>query len=202
MATPAKKLYPPNLEGTIPAFYGTTLVVPFSMNKAVFTSEVKGIRLKIKAVQSGKYLITKDADSFSFDPKHEAIFKFTPDEMVRLSVGQFYKIQLAYVSEYRSAVDNQLKDMVGYFSTIAVVKYTTEPMVFIDGLEKKTINSHNYQYTGVYSQSEKDYTEKAYSYCFNLYDNNLNLIQTSGEKIHNSSLDIELYESHDNYDIE
>ena len=47
------KLYPPNIEGTIPAFYteGTTkIVVPFSMNKAVGKSEVYGFSLKIKYV--------------------------------------------------------------------------------------------------------------------------------------------------------
>ena len=44
------KLYPPHIEGTIPAFYGTTLVVPFSMNQAVGASEVKNIVLKIKIV--------------------------------------------------------------------------------------------------------------------------------------------------------
>lgn len=35
------KLYPPQIEGTIPAFTGTTIVVPFAMNKAVVISEVK-----------------------------------------------------------------------------------------------------------------------------------------------------------------
>jgi hypothetical protein len=48
------KLYPPNIGGTIPAFYsvGTTtkIVVPFSMNKAVGKSEVFGFSLKIKYV--------------------------------------------------------------------------------------------------------------------------------------------------------
>ena len=46
-----KKLYPPNIEGTIPAFYGTTLVVPFSMNKAVSKIEVEGMAIKIKTIQ-------------------------------------------------------------------------------------------------------------------------------------------------------
>ncbi len=42
------KLYPPNINGTIPAFYGTTLVVPFSLNKAVALAEIKDIICKIK----------------------------------------------------------------------------------------------------------------------------------------------------------
>mgnify|MGYP003504882314 CR=1 FL=1 len=54
------KLYPPIIEGTLPAFYstlngnGTTgitkLVVPFSMNKSVPFKNVKGIYLKIKNI--------------------------------------------------------------------------------------------------------------------------------------------------------
>jgi hypothetical protein len=42
----ADKLYPPNIEGTIPAFYGkgtATLTVPFSMNRTVSKSEVWGM---------------------------------------------------------------------------------------------------------------------------------------------------------------
>jgi hypothetical protein len=37
------KFYPPNIEGTIPAFYGTVLTVPFSMNKTVSKSNVYGM---------------------------------------------------------------------------------------------------------------------------------------------------------------
>ena len=47
------KLYPPVIEGTIPAFNGTTeLVVPFSMNRSVSASQIKGFALQVKTVQS------------------------------------------------------------------------------------------------------------------------------------------------------
>ena len=35
------KLYPPIIEGTIPAFCNQTIVVPFTMNKSVSEKEVK-----------------------------------------------------------------------------------------------------------------------------------------------------------------
>ena len=35
------KLYPPHLEGTIPAFCGTSLTVPFIMNKTVGWNEIE-----------------------------------------------------------------------------------------------------------------------------------------------------------------
>ena len=50
----SRKLYPPNIGGTIPAFCGTVLTVPFSMNKAVGKSEIGGFALKIKTV-NGEY---------------------------------------------------------------------------------------------------------------------------------------------------
>ena len=50
------KLYPPVIEGTIPAFYGTTLVVPFSMNRSVGKSDIKGFSLKIKTIQSNTFI--------------------------------------------------------------------------------------------------------------------------------------------------
>ena len=55
------------------------------MNKAVFQSEIKGFRIKIKTVQSGKYLITKDASSFTFDPEHKIYITFTKEEMLKLN---------------------------------------------------------------------------------------------------------------------
>ena len=199
-----KKLYPPNIEGTIPAFYGTTLVVPFSMNKAVSKQDVHGMAIKIKAVQSGAYLAQKQVyeEYISFDPYCQVTFDLSEEiANKKLNIGQHYKIQIAYINKGDSEED--VGQMLGYFSTVAVVKYTAEPSVSIVGLEtgQGNINMHQYQYIGSYYQS-LDTSEKVYSYRFNLYDNDLNLIQTSGEKIHNSSLDIELYESHDNYDIE
>lgn len=63
------KLYPPIIEGTLPAFYSDTIenienggmveiTIPFSMNKAVSISEVKGFSLKIKTVSSNTYLLS------------------------------------------------------------------------------------------------------------------------------------------------
>jgi hypothetical protein len=50
-----KKLYPPIIEGILPAFYGTELSVPFSMNKAVGKNEYDGFSLKIKNIRGNEY---------------------------------------------------------------------------------------------------------------------------------------------------
>lgn len=199
------KLFPPNIEGTIPAFYGyqgAVLTVPFSMNKSVSKHKVKNFIIKIKSVQSNTYIATKYADSYSFDPSCEVSFYFTEQEMKKFKVGQYYKVQIAYVSEETDPITEETISVIGYYSTVGVVKYTTKPTVEIAGLENAGVNSHIYQYTGRYSQENRDTTEKAYSYCFNLYDSNGALLQTSGEQIHNNSHDVEYYESIDLYDIQ
>ena len=50
-------------------------------------------------------------------------------------------------------------------------------------------NLHLHTYTGVYSQEGGDATEKLYSSKFSLYDKTRKLIYTTGERLHNSSVD-------------
>lgn len=56
------KLYPPIIEGSLPAFCsnnGTVnITVPFSMNKAVSANSIEGFSLKIKTVSSNTYLLS------------------------------------------------------------------------------------------------------------------------------------------------
>jgi hypothetical protein len=61
-------------------------------------------------------------------------------------------------------------------------------------------NNHIYNYIGLYSQENGDTTEKVYSYYFNLYDGEDNLVATTGEKIHNSTTDTELDSSYDEFE--
>jgi hypothetical protein len=63
------------------------------------------------------------------------------------------------------------------------------------------INRHLYTYTGSYTNSS-DASEKVYSYEFNLYNDANVLVATSGEKLHNSSLDTELTISTDTWNTE
>ena len=249
------KLYPPYIEGTIPAFYKTTdldgtvraeLTVPFSMNKAVSKWEVQGFSLKLKNVfGDDSYLIstTTAADSnsrYNLDSNYKVVFSLNENMLSKLTVGQFYKVQIAYISS----------DAIGYYSTVGVVKYTTEPSMEIAGLSTEVINMHKYSYVGKFSQVSYDYaqvnilrqeykpnvyfvvnemgefvlatseiytppyytkipsldvekmkdaTEKAYSYRFTLSDFKGNIIADSGYLLHNSSSDLNSYESQDEF---
>ena len=190
------KLYPPVIAGTIPAFSGTSLEVPFSMNRAVSTAEVSGLILKIKKV-NGSVIGTVSTNDLTSPAK----FSVAGLPLVQ---GEYYKVQLAYV--------NVANEEIGYFSTVGVVKYTSKPTVFIEGLNTSASNNHNYIYTGVYRQAEyneeiqgyltKDYdtSEKLYSSRFYIYDANYTVIEDSGEILHNATNDINAYEASDTFE--
>ena len=192
------KLHPPVIPGTIPAFSGTSIEVPFSMSRAVSINEISGLILKLKKV-SGVVIGT----AITLNLNNPASFSLENFKS-QLAQGEYYKIQLAYISKEQGEI--------GHYSTVGVVKFTSEPHVFIEGLDEYTSNSHNYIYTGVYRQAEYnkdtdtyettkfDTSEKLYSSRFYLYDDNYNLVQDSGEILHNANEDINSYEASDTFE--
>lgn len=201
------KLFPPLVEGTIPAFYsdeGTVkITVPFSMNRAVNKKQVSGFVLKAKTVQSSTYLFTirnQDSNTFNMEDSPWVTFTLSSQDISYLRIGQFYKFQIAYIDSTGE---------IGYYSTVATGKYTKKPTLYIatanaqDGLKVGQINMHNTYYMGYYGQVGKDAdsNERVYSYEFNVYDPNGKLFATSGEQLHNSSNDMELYESYDSFSV-
>ena len=181
------KLYPPYIEGVIPSFFGDTISVPYSMNRAVSAKDVRGYSLKIKSVQNN-FLGTVN---IFCDYAISSPVSFTIPEsiMKELRVGEFYKIQLAYIGE-----GNQISP---YYSTVGVIKYTDKPNVFIDGLEAGQVAGHKYDYLGVYENQDK--SEKVYSYNFKIFDQNDLVIADTGELIHNNTFDTEPQISYDNF---
>ena len=204
-----KKLYPPEIEGVIPAFYGTALVVPFSMNKTVSKSEISGMIIKIKTVFSNQYLgyaktyfngaTQENLDRVSFD---------LSGFIDKLNIGQYYKIQIAYLSVEND--NGKTKEVIGYYSTVGVVKYTALPEVSIDNLNINIINSHCYNYIGIYNipsyeidgKIYYDINEKEYSHHFIISDSQGNIIYQTEEIIHNGLNDDteELYKQFDNFE--
>lgn len=200
------KLYPPYIEGTIPAFYvngsSATLTVPFSMNKAVSLTDFSGIAIKIKTVQSNEYIysaVSAVSDIYYIRDSLKVNFTIDLSSNEKFKVGQFYKVQIAYC-------DTSLLRTPGYYSTVGVVKLTSKPKVTIADLDN--LSAHRVTYTGVYSQQatddeDRDVSEKVYEYCFNLYEVIDNsepvLVASSDWQLHNSSTDILSYESSDDY---
>lgn len=185
----------PIIEGTLPAFYLddngiAQIAIPFSMSRAVNKNQIKGFKLKIKNIQQSNYLITLNQSSVDFI--ESVVYFDISEEILKKSflIGQFYKCQLAYVDT---------DDVVGYYSTVGVIKYTTKPKVSILSLAETGSNSHIYTYTGLYSQYEKDFTEKIYAYRFILKDENNNVLKDTDFIIHSNSNDELPYESQDTF---
>lgn len=185
----------PIIEGTLPAFYLdengiAQIAIPFSMSRAVNKNQVKEFKLKIKNIQQSNYLVTLNSSLIDFN---ESIVYFNISAEIlgkSFLIGQFYKCQLAYVD---------INNITGYYSTVGVIKYTTKPKVSILALSNSVNNNHIYTYTGLYSQYEKDFTEKAYSYRFILKDENNKILKDTGFIIHNNSNDELPYESQDSF---
>lgn len=185
------KLYPPQIEGTIPAFTGATIVVPFSMNQAVGANEVFGLILKVKKVNNNEVILTKNATNFDVYSNCQAVFFLTAEEQELFNIGQFYRVQLAYVGRDQD---------IGYFSTVGIIKYTAVPGVSIVGLDNVTSNLHTYDYVVCYHQTE-DPTEKLYSSRLKLLDGNNNVIEDSGEVVHSVLNDVVPNEALESFNI-
>jgi hypothetical protein len=99
------KLYPPEIGGTIPAFYddGTDIVklsVPFIMNKTVSEVDVSGFALIIRTVANSKLIATLRVDTptdwdFKKNEVYFKLYKNVPyDEAIleKLHTGSHYKL--------------------------------------------------------------------------------------------------------------
>lgn len=178
------KLYPPYIEGKIPAQAGGDLYIPFQLNRTMSISDIKNYKITalIKTVSTGLEVGSFDStDEFTFHPTEPTtlVAKFNISRQTQeenpLKVGTYYKIQLAFKSIE--------EDTVGYYSTVGVFKYTNSPDVQIYGFELNGINRGAQYLRGMYKPSNEDPLEKEYSYQFNLYLGD-ELIESSGERIH------------------
>lgn len=193
------KLYPPYLDGTVPSFYeddGKIIIsIPFSLNKTVGRADIAGFALKIKTIQSNTLLGTYTKIlGFNDDSIKDILVKQVVEfdiSNLNLTIGQFYKVQLAFIDRVES---------IGYYSSTAVAKYTTKPLIEISGLNSNKTNNHMYRYVGVYSQKTGDATEKMYSSRLVLQDS-LNIVYDSGEVIHCVRDDDSNREAHEEFVI-
>lgn len=175
------KLPPPYVDGSIPAQTDAGLKIPFRLNRAVSLRDVTKMYIKIKTVATDRIIGVFETTAYA-KSEMEAVYLASFEAPKELTVGQFYKAQLAF---------GDSKGEQGYFSTVGVFKYTTTPQVYIDGMKDYEIGNL-YTYTGVYDQSFKggDPAEKEYSYQFDLYQND-NLFASSGLLLHDSTTDAE-----------
>lgn len=178
------KLFPPHLEAKLPATFGYDVIqIPYGRNPAVGSQDYKNLNIIIKTVSTNKLLY--EGPVSSYDDNYVKLYR----SLVYLTEGQYYKIQLAFVSH---------SDEVGYYSSVGTMKYTSIPQIKINGLQEGATNNFNGSYQGLYIND--DITEKVYKYQFTIYDSQGGVLDTSGEMIHNSATDISGSESYDIWD--
>lgn len=186
------RLYPPILAGTIPSFYttntGTSLEVPFSMNVTVSGSAVTGMRLRLKTTSTDVVIANVISTEYGTDAVNRSVIYRLDDTIVKkLVVGNFYKVQLAYV-------DTNGND--GYYSTVAIVKYTAEPSVGIAKLNMQSLTAiSSNSLIGTYSNADE--SEKVYQYRFVFSSLTGDTLQDTGWLIHNVQSNSALDESTD-----
>lgn len=197
----ATKLYPPQLEGTLPAFYktydvekktvlkGANITIPFGMNRAVSQVSIDGMFCRIRTMATNTYIVAKE--TLAPDWTNQVVnINLDAEEAAKINEGQYYKVQLAFIDA---------AGVVGYFSSIGVIKCVAKPTVSLANFNTYDTNQYNNEFVGVYEQDTTygDSTEKVYSYEFNLWDSDNNLLATSGVQVHDSTQDVSSYASRD-----
>ena len=200
----AGKLYPPYIDGTLPAFWldydasnsvitGASITIPFSENPAVGSS-ISGYKLRLRTASTGSYLFEPIYTNQEDIEAREVTFVLSATQAKKLKEGQYYKAQVAYCGKS--------EDDVGYFSTVGVIKCTSKPTVSISNLSLDNINFFTNEFIGLYDLSNcKDQTEKVYSYSFQVFDENDEIYYDTGELLHNASYDTEYNYSIDRVSI-
>lgn len=212
----ATKLYPPQIAGTLPAFYKTYdstsnvlretyIKIPFTESAVVGAGDFVGFMLRLKTASTGTYLF-EPVESTNYDAKKsEVIFTISAENSALLHEGQYYKVQLAYISSETVTYINTdgesesyIEKQTGYFSTVGIIKCVPKPNVYIRSFSMDSINLFNNEMFGVYEiDDNKDKTEKVYSYNFSFYTEDNELYYTTGEILHNTSNDSDYGESVD-----
>ena len=169
-------LYPPYIESKLPAQYGSTLKIPFRLNRTQSPADIAGKEFTalIKTVTTNRVIGTIADCVWSDNSSYYVQVELGSTALV---VGQYYKIQLAYEGST-------------LYSTVGIFKYTNKPIAQIG------FDTTGFNVIGTYSCA--DATEKIYMYKFDCTDGE-NLIESSGWRIHNSLMDTSSVQSQDEY---
>ena len=187
------QLYPPYLNSVLPAFAGSTIKIPFTMNPAVSIADVAGFSVLIKSAESNQTIATfqiqegvngitsKDINNFLTTGLIK--YKIQDDSALKkIKTGFFYKLQLGYIKK-------NSKETVLY-SSVALIKKCATPTIEIENLDKTENNEYPHTFTGVYNIDPVDSAEKLYSSQFIIRKKGSSkIIATSGNITHNINND-------------
>lgn len=208
----ATRLYPPQLAGTLPAFYKiydsqtgilreSKIVIPFTMSAGVNPNEIKKFSLRMRTSSTNTFLFEPLISTDYDQEKSTVTFTLSAENSSQLNEGQYYKVQMAFISSQITEeasttkpgeVVSVVSDVVGYYSTVGVIKCVQKPNLYIKGYSLDSINLFHNEIFGIYELSDDfDQTERVYSYNFSFYTDEGELYYTTGEILHNSTSDID-----------
>lgn len=187
------KLYPPYIEGKIPAFVKEStirLTVPFQLNPLVGKNDFDKLVLVLKSI-SGEQLrgIIEARPYYVYEENNQDIHMGYADFIIPttdtsggwttpINIGQYYKVQVAFKDG----------DNIGYYSSTGITKCIAKPACSIDNLQQDKVVANPFTFIGKYEyDTSKGDNEKLYSCRFDVYDDSYSLYDTSGEIIHSAN---------------
>lgn len=184
------KLYPPYIEGKIPAFVKastTKLTVPFQLNPLVGKNDFDKLVLVLKSI-SGEQLrgIIEATPYYVYEENNQDIHMGYADFIIptpygdwttSINIGQYYKIQIAF----------KKGNNIGYYSSTGIAKCIAQPTCSIENLQQDKVVANPFTFVGKYKYNSEEDNEKLYSCRFDVYDDSYNLYDTSGEIIHSAN---------------
>lgn len=185
-------LYPSKLDNILPAFAATgsnvNIKIPYWLNTAVGRNDYSQIQCIIRTATTNTEIVNKSItlseSNHYYDNDKKCYYLTITENKNRFTLGQHYKIQIACIDS---------SGTIGYYSNSGVSKYVKSPTLGVTHTSLREV-------VGTFSDNITH--EKVYSYKFDLYNDLNQLIETSGEKIHNSSNDTNASGSQDVWEIQ
>ena len=182
-------IYPPLIGDTIPAFTIDKIVIPFQQNPAVDIEEVTSFELVVKEYTSSQIIanLSAAATSISYNPETKfGEVTFVTSAEWRPTPKEYYKFQMSYSD---GTINPNTNKLYTAYSTASIGRCIGQrPELKIEGLTKDSININTVGYTGIYKTDIL--SEPVYSYRF-LFKTKLGeVIQDTGDIIHNADEDI------------
>lgn len=127
----AIRLYPPIIENSLPAFYGTSLEVPFEMNSTVGKESIEGFILQLRSLTSNA-LILNNISTTNYNIEDGKVkFQIPGNDVVRLNIGQYYKLQIAYLPKGYFSGNAQIAEHQVAYKEISNLVYESEDTISI-----------------------------------------------------------------------
>ena len=119
----ANRLYPPTIENTLPAFYGASLEVPFKMNSTVGQDSIEGFILQLRSLTSNSIVINNLTTNNYDIEQGIARFSLMNTQIDKLNVGQYYRLQIAYLPKGYSGGGKLLEEQEQELEALKNINY-------------------------------------------------------------------------------